>query len=149
MMKNIILIGPRGVGKTSLMQRLRELPLSYKKTQAAEYYDSIVDTPGEFIQYRRYYSALQMLTHEVDIACLCLSAEGGVNSFPPNFAQTLSKPCIGIVTHIDIIKDKRQIDRAHEHLESAGVDKIFDISSITDEGIVELKEFLFKDDKNS
>ncbi len=141
-MKDIILIGPSGVGKTSLMQRLRELPLHYSKTQAPDYYDGISDTPGEFIQYRHYNHSLQMLTHEEDLACLRLSATGGVNSFPPNFAQTLSKPCIGIATHVDLIEDRKQLDRVHEQLRLAGVSRIFNISSVTDEGIIELKEFL-------
>lgn len=145
-MKDIILIGPSGVGKTSLMQRLREVPLHYSKTQAPDYYDSIIDTPGEFIQYRHYIHSLQILTHEVDIACLCLSATGGVNSFPPNFAQTLSKPCIGIATHVDLIEDQKQLNRVHQQLRLAGASQIFDISSVTDEGIVELKEFLTVDD---
>lgn len=148
-MKDIILIGPSGVGKTSLMQRLREVPLTYKKTQATEYHDNIIDTPGEFIQYRHYNHSLQMLTHEADIAGFCLSATGGVNSFPPNFAQTLSKPCIGIATHVDLIEDQEQLDRVHEQLKQTGVSKIFDISSVTDDGILELKEFLSMDDADS
>lgn len=147
-MKKIILIGPRGVGKTSLMQRLRKIPLSYKKTQATEYYDNIIDTPGEFIQYRQYYNALQMMSNEVDIVCLCISVEDSVNSFPPNFSESLSKPSIGIVTHIDMIENENQLIRAHEQLELIGVEKIFDISSVTKEGINELRKYLSKENEN-
>ena len=56
-MKKIMFVGPVGVGKTTLTQRLKGLELSYFKTQAIEFYDAIIDTPGEFLQHRKYYNA--------------------------------------------------------------------------------------------
>ena len=43
-MKKIMFVGPVGVGKTTLTQRLKGLELSYFKTQAIEFYDAIIDT---------------------------------------------------------------------------------------------------------
>ena len=65
-MKKIMFVGPVGVGKTTLTQRLKGLELSYFKTQAIEFYDAIIDTPGEFLQHRKYYNALNVTATEAE-----------------------------------------------------------------------------------
>ena len=45
-MSRVIFIGKTGCGKTTLCQKLNELEIKYKKTQAVELYDNAIDTPG-------------------------------------------------------------------------------------------------------
>ena len=48
-MKKLILIGRSEAGKTTLTQALRGETITYKKTQYINYFDVIIDTPGEYI----------------------------------------------------------------------------------------------------
>ena len=50
-MKKIILIGRVAAGKTTLTQALRGEEIHYYKTQYINYLDSVIDTPGEKIEY--------------------------------------------------------------------------------------------------
>ena len=73
-MKKIMYIGSIGSGKTTLCQRILGEELRYNKTQAVEYYPQMIDTPGEFVQHRRFYNALQMMAAESEIVGLISSA---------------------------------------------------------------------------
>lgn len=45
-MKKIILIGRSGAGKTTLTQALKGEEIKYHKTQYVNYFECIIDTPG-------------------------------------------------------------------------------------------------------
>ena len=51
-MKKIILMGRSECGKTTLTQALKGERITYHKTQYINYFDVIIDTPGEYIQTR-------------------------------------------------------------------------------------------------
>lgn len=46
-MKKILLVGRSECGKTSLTQALKGEKVTYHKTQYVNYFDVIIDTPGE------------------------------------------------------------------------------------------------------
>lgn len=138
-----MLIGKTGCGKTTLIQTINNENISYKKTQAVEYYENIIDTPGEYIENRVYYNALIVLACDCDIMALVQDCTSEDNIFPPNFAATFSKPVIGIITKIDMCKCKEDIDAAKNYLISSGVNEIFEVSAINNEGIDRIKEILY------
>ena len=47
-MRKIILIGRSGAGKTTLTQALKGEEIKYHKTQYVNYFESSIDTPGEY-----------------------------------------------------------------------------------------------------
>ena len=49
-MKKIVLIGRSESGKTTLTQALKGEKISYHKTQYVNYFDVIIDTPGEYAE---------------------------------------------------------------------------------------------------
>ena len=53
-MKRMMIIGPVAAGKTSLIQSLKGEKLHYRKTQAIEFDDRVIDTPGEYMENRDY-----------------------------------------------------------------------------------------------
>ena len=101
-MKKIMFVGPVGVGKTTLTQRLKGLELSYFKTQAIEFYDAIIDTPGEFLQHRKYYNALNVTATEADVIGLLVAASNQMQTFPQGFSSLFNKEVIGFVTKFDM-----------------------------------------------
>lgn len=66
-MKKIMLIGKTGSGKTTFCQAYKNQELIYKKTQAIDFMDELIDTPGEYIENRVYYKALIVTSNECDI----------------------------------------------------------------------------------
>lgn len=141
-MKKIMFVGPVGVGKTTLTQRLKGLDISYHKTQAMQFYDSIIDTPGEFLQHRQYYNALTVTATEAEMIGLLASAVDAMATFPQGFASLFTRPVIGIVTKVDLAPNPEAIERAKRQLKAAGAKEIFEISLEDSQGLEELQAYL-------
>jgi len=105
-----------------------------------EYYPEFIDTPGEYIESRRYYNAIISSVDQCENMVLVQSATDQDSVFPPNFAKTFNQNILGVITKID--KDSAKIEEAEKILQRAGVNKIFEISSITKKGLAELKKYL-------
>lgn len=139
-MNKVILIGRSGSGKTTLTQALKGEKIAYNKTQTVEREDFLIDTPGEYIESRNFGGALAVYAYESDIVGLLLSAIEPYSLFSPNITSMANRPVIGIVTEIDL--KNANPDRAERWLRLAGCKKVFRVSSVTGEGIEELKAFL-------
>lgn len=135
-------IGSTGCGKTTLTQRIQGEELKYSKTQSIQFNSGIIDTPGEFIQHRGYYSALKVTSVEADVIAFVASLTEENQIFPPLFSSYFTKPVIGILTKIDLNTPNRDITSANNRLYLAGVKEIFSVSSYTNEGIEELVNYL-------
>ena len=144
-MKKIMFVGPVGVGKTTLTQRLKGLELTYYKTQAVEFHDTIIDTPGEFLQHRRYYNALNVTGADADVIGLLVAASNQMQTFPQGFSSLFNQEVIGIVTKIDMADKEEQIEKARRQLKAAGAKEIFEISATQNEGIDRLQAYLESD----
>lgn len=141
-MKKIILIGKSGSGKTTIAQALKEEEIRYQKTQSLEYRDNIIDSPGEYIENRRFYNALIITSLDCDIIGLIQDSTDEHNIFPPNFVTMFNKDSIGIITKMDKIGG--DVLRAQKYLKSAGVKKIYETSAFTGEGIDEIRSLIDK-----
>lgn len=139
-MKKMMLVGRNGSGKTTLAQAILGQELIFKKTQALTYCGPIIDTPGEFIENRRFYSALISSSNECDIIALVQDATAPSSIFPPKFASLFNKEIIGIMTKTDI--EGGNFKRAEKFLNWAGAEEIIRSSSVTNKGIETLREYL-------
>ncbi len=142
-MKRIILIGPIGCGKTTLRQEIQKTTKSYKKTQTIEYFHDIIDTPGEYIENRNYYSALIVSSVDCDVIGLTFDCSRKYYPLPPNIGPIFLKPVIGIVTKVDLCNEE-DLKIAEQRLKISGAERIFKVSSKTGQGIEELREYLYK-----
>lgn len=140
-MKKLMLIGRTGSGKTTLVQAIKGEKIVYKKTQALEFNDFIIDTPGEYIENRALYRALIVSASECERIALVQSCKDDTCIFPPNFSMTFAKEVIGIISKMDI-GEEEGIKKAEKFLKSAGVKKIYKISSTKDEGVEEIRKLL-------
>lgn len=139
-MKKIILIGRSEAGKTTLKQVLRGEAIEYAKTQSVNYYDVVVDTPGEYIQSRHLGGALAVYSYEADVVGLLASATEPFSLFGPCVAATATRPVIGIVTKCD--EKNAKVEMAYSWLKEAGCDPIFCVDSVTGRGITEILDYL-------
>ncbi len=135
-----MLIGRTGCGKTTLTQRLNKELLEYKKTQMVSYEGNIIDTPGEYIENKSYYRALNVVAVDADIIILMQSILDTQSLFPPNFASMFSgKEIIGVITKIDLNGD---IAKCESDLKNAGANKIFKVGLEKGDDFNKLKEIL-------
>ena len=142
-MKNIMFMGPVAAGKTSLIQRLKGEEVCYKKTQAIEFLDGTIDTPGEYIENRHFLYALTVTAADADIIIFVQDAVRGNVWYSPGQASMFGAHVIGVVTKIDIATSQT-IDDAENILKLAGVEQVFKVSAYTAEGIDELTEYIRK-----
>ncbi|MDP3478437.1 MAG: EutP/PduV family microcompartment system protein [Desulfoprunum sp.] len=139
-MKKLMLIGKTGCGKTTLSQSMQGMALVYRKTQAVHYSDWIVDTPGEFSENRRFYSALMASCTNCNIVGFVQDATAVGCIFPPKFASMLNKQTIGIISKTDLAG--ANIERAEKFLRWAGAQTIFQTSSLEKTGITTIIAWL-------
>ena len=141
-MKKVIFIGKSGCGKTSLCQRLQGEEIKYKKTQSIDLYVDSIDTPGEYLENRNYYSALITTAAEANIIALVQECGDTISMMPPGFAGTFGREVIGIITKTDIGECEDSIDIIEEQLRVAGISRVFKVSAYSTEGIEELKRYV-------
>ena len=136
--KRIMLIGRSTAGKTTLCQRIFNEDIRYHKTQTVTVEPEVmIDTPGEYLERRGFRGALMVTSTEADIILLLQDATENGTMYPGQFSTMFAKPCLGVVTKIDIA-DEKQIRDAEIYLKAAGAHKIYRVSSVTGEGVEEL-----------
>ncbi len=140
-MKKIIFMGKSKSGKTTLCQKLHDLAVKYRKTQAIEQYTHAIDTPGEYLENRHYYSALIVSAADAKIIGVVANPLEKENYIPPAFAMTFSRPVIGIITKIALASPE-EISRAENALKNGGITKIFKTDSIENIGLEPLFSYL-------
>ena len=141
-MKKTMFIGPVGSGKTTLYQRLFDLPMDYVKTQSLEFYGEVVDTPGEYLENRNYYSALLVTSMGVDVVALVMDCMDTQTVYPPGFTRMFTRPTLGIVTKIDLLDGDEGDSYAETSLRMAGVNQVVRTSSLENRGIDEIRAVL-------
>lgn len=140
-MKKLLLVGRSGCGKTTLMQRLKNQPIEYKKTQSVEISGDIIDTPGEYMDHKKMFRALIVTCMDAEIAVLIQDATDNSCTFFPGMQSILNMPIVGVVSKADLAIEE-EIKAARSILEMAGAGNIFVISVYTSEGVTQLTEYL-------
>ncbi|MDV7103669.1 EutP/PduV family microcompartment system protein [Vibrio sp. TH_r3] len=139
--KKLMLIGRSGSGKTTLLQSLNNQIIEYQKTQAMQFSHSAIDTPGEYLENPRLYSALINASYDADVIALVQCADNPHNIFAPQFATAFNKRVIGIITKADVITEQE----AHlitQQLIDAGASIVLSTSAYNNTGIIQLRQFL-------
>src|SRR5690606_24230697 len=99
--RKVMIIGAIEAGKSSLIKALFGEQGQAAKTQALEFRDWIIDTPGEYSENPFHYRSLMVTAQE---ACLLLMVQDATrerNYFPPGFSSGFPIPSIGIITKCD------------------------------------------------
>ena len=143
-MRHIIVVGRTACGKTTLLQRLMEEPIEYKKTYAIEIYGDAIDTPGEYMDHKKLFHSLMVTCTNAEALVLLHDCTDSVSTFFPGMATAFQIPVIGVVSKTDLGTEP-DIRYGDEILKMAGADKVFHVSAYTDEGVKELRDYLCSD----
>ena len=133
-------MGRSECGKTTLTQALKGEHIQYHKTQYINYFDVIIDTPGEYIQTKQLGYALALYAYEADVVGLLLSATEPYSLYPPNNTSMVNREVVGIVTKIN--EKGANPERAKRWLKLTGCKTIFFVDSKRQQGIAEILEYL-------
>ena len=139
-MKKIILIGRSGAGKTTLTQAMKGEEIKYHKTQYVNYFECIIDTPGEYAQTHELGYELALYSYEADVVGLLLSATEPYSLYPPNITCMVNREVVGIVTQIN--EPKADPERAARWLRLSGCKKIFYVDSTVGTGVPDILSYL-------
>jgi ethanolamine utilization protein EutP len=145
--KPVMIIGPVGSGKSTLLKTLQLIQGKVKKTESIQYTRLAIDTPGEMMQIPYLYNAFILNSVRASVILFMANAKK-YTRLPPKIALALKAPAFGIVSQIDGASEDG-IYRAKTTLETAGLKKIFCVSSLSGEGIEELRNFLTAFQKES
>lgn len=144
--KKVILIGRSMAGKTTLCQYINHEDLDYHKTQTVQLMGgNMIDTPGEYLERGYLRGALTVTAVDADLIILVQQANEEGTMFPPGYASTFAKPCIGIVTKSDL-GNERQIENAKKYLTIAGAKEVFVTSSYEGTGFRELVKYFDREE---
>ncbi|MGL6106463.1 EutP/PduV family microcompartment system protein [Romboutsia sp.] len=141
-MKKVIFMGKTGSGKTTLCQKLDKLDVKYKKTQSVDLYNNSIDTPGEYMENRYMYSALNITATDAEVIALVYDPTQGECYISPGFSSMFCKDVIGIITKIKKCESSINVQIGRERLEMAGVSKIFEVDTIEEIGLEELFNYI-------
>ena len=129
-------------GKTTLCQRINQEDLIYHKPQTVQVINqTMIDTPGEYLERRYFRGALMVTATDADVVLLVQDATEEGTMFPPAYNTQFAKPTLGVVTKSDIAAPE-QVEHAKRYLRMAGAEKLFVTSSVSGEGVEELLRFL-------
>lgn len=101
-MKKVMIIGAIGAGKSTLTKALLNKELNAVKTQALNYEEWIVDTPGEYLENPMFYKSIIATSMEVSHLIFLQDATKQHSNFPPLFGAGMAKLLIGVVTKCDL-----------------------------------------------
>ncbi len=98
-----VFVGSVAAGKTTLFNALIGRKGEALKTQAMEFEEGIVDTPGEFFSHPRLYHALINTVAEAETVVYVHACDEREYRMPPGLLQVnADKDVIGVVTKIDL-----------------------------------------------
>ena len=139
-LKPLMLIGPVGAGKSTLLRALCLGEGDVKKTEALTYTDQAIDTPGEMITIPHFFNALILNSVRARLVLFLMDASRPTH-LPARLALAMKAPVVGIISKIDLATEDG-LFKARAALTGAGVKEILPISSVTGEGLDELKEWI-------
>jgi ethanolamine utilization protein EutP len=139
----VLLIGPIGSGKSTLTKRLLEDPTPVVKTQALNYMDWIIDTPGEYSENPMFYRSLLATALEARVLLVIQDATRNHQFLPPNFAHGFPLVPFGVITKMD--HHDADFEQAEKLLRAVlPQNTIYRVSSFTGEGIGDLRSALLR-----
>ena len=139
--KRIMVVGPRGCGKTTLVNYINDYDGPLRKTQDTIYGRETIDVPGAYIENAWMYKHMIALAQDAWCILLLLDQSRTAEVYSHGFARTFRCPVIGVISKCDQMPENREI--CESQLEKIGVRKpYFAVSVPEGTGVEELKSYL-------
>ena len=140
--KRVMVIGPTGCGKTTLVNALNEHEGPIRKTQNIIYKDKTMDVPGAYIENAWMYKHLIAAAQDASHVLILIDQQRCDDVYSPGFAKVFQCPVIGVITKSDLAPENEAL--AVQKLKRLGIaEPYFRVSVPSGTGIRELKEYIF------
>ncbi len=133
-------IGEWKSGKSTLIRALSGADYTPRKVLAMDFFRNFVNTPSEFLEKRRFHSAIITASADCDVLAFVQDATRRFCLIPPAFASMFNRRVLGIVTKCDLPESNAL--RAETFLKNAGVREIFRVSAARGMGMEKLRAAL-------
>lgn len=141
--KRIMVIGPRGCGKTSLVNFLNEYDGPLRRTQDTIYGKNTIDVPSAYIENAWMYKHMIALSQDAWCMLLMLDQSRCAEVYSHGFAKAFQVPVIGVINKSDLSPENEEI--CIRQMKTIGVDEPYFMVSVTDgSGMNELKSYLLE-----
>ena len=141
--KRIMVIGPTGCGKTSLVNALNKYEGPLRRTQNLIYGENTIDVPGSYIENAWMYKHLISAAQDASHVLILVDPTDAGDVYSPGFAKTFRCPVIGVITKCDLQPSNE--DAAVKKLKRLGIEEPYYRISVPDgTGMAALKERLLK-----
>ncbi|WP_218961389.1 EutP/PduV family microcompartment system protein [Desulfobotulus mexicanus] len=140
-MKRVLLIGENGVGKTALIEALSGQRPATRRPMALEFCGPFINTPGEFLENRRFYPAIITTSADCDMVLMVQDATRISSLFPPQFATLFTRRVLGVISRAEA--PENQVERAKRFLQNAGANEIVCWNTETGEGLEVIRALVF------
>lgn len=141
--KRIMVIGPKGCGKTTLVNYINDYDGPLRRTQDTIYTDKTIDVPSAYIENAWMYKHIIAMAQDASCILLLLDQSNTTEVYSHGFARAFRCPVIGVITKCDLNPENREI--CNRQFEFIGVrEPFFPISVKEDIGLDELEEYLLE-----
>lgn len=139
--KRIMVMGPGGCGKTTLVNMLNGHHGPLRRTQDMMYGEHTIDVPGSYLELPWMYKHLIAASQDAWHILMLLDQSRPRLVYSPGFAKVFPCPATGILMKCDLAPENK--DACIRQLWQAGaVRPYLQVSIKTGEGLEELKQYL-------
>ena len=144
--KRIMVIGPTGCGKTTLVNELNDYEGPLRRTQDMIYGKHTIDVPGSYIENAWMYKHVIAASQDASHVLILIEQSRCTEVYSHGFAKVFKCPVIGVITKCDLNSENK--DLCLKQLNMIGIpETYFQISIPQRIGIEDLKKYLFDKDK--
>ena len=139
--KRIMVIGPKGCGKTSLVNLLNDYDGPLRRTQDTIYGKYTIDVPSAYIENAWMYKHMIVLSQDAWCMLVLVDQSRCAEVYSHGFVKAFRCPAVGVISKCDLAPENEET--CIRQLKTIGLDEpYFKVSVPNGTGTEELKRYL-------